>query len=213
VSNTVTVNVKLPATVSLLGLNQTYDGSAKPVTATTSPANLPVTFTYNGIPTAPSAPGTYAVLGTVVSSTYSGSATGTLVIVDSIIGWREAYFGDPANSGAGADAADFDGDMVSNLSEYIFGTDPTTADSGQLLTLGSSSGGLELSFTARAASGAGYAGLTRTYTLQTTTTLTVSNSWTPVAGFTAVVGAGQVVTCTQSFGGGAVFFRLRANVQ
>ncbi len=213
VSNTVTVNVKLPATVSLLGLNQSYDGSAKSVTATTSPANLPVTLTYNGLPTAPSAPGTYAVLGTVSSSTYLGSASGTLVIVDSIIGWREAYFADPANNGVGADAADFDGDTLSNFSEYIFGTDPTTADSGPLLSLGASVGGLELSFTARAASGVGYSGLTRTYAIESTSDLTQSNSWTPLAGFTAIVGAGQVVTSTQVGGGARVFYRLKVTVQ
>lgn len=212
-SNTVTVNVKLAATVSLLGLNQTYDGSAKAVTATTSPANLPLAFTYNGLATAPSAPGTYAVLATVSSSTYLGSAAGALVITDSIIGWREAYFGDPANSGDGADAVDFDGDALSNLTEYIFGTDPTTADSAPLLTLGASGGGLELSFTARAASGEGYSGLTRTYAIESTSDLTQSNSWTPLAGFSAIVGAGQAVTTTQAGVGQKTFFRLKVTLQ
>lgn len=71
---------KATATLTLNGLAQTYTGSPLPVTATTTPAGLQVSFTYNGSPQAPSAIGTYAVLATVTDNSYQGTAAGSLVI-------------------------------------------------------------------------------------------------------------------------------------
>jgi hypothetical protein len=68
------------ATVTLGRLSATYDGAAHPATATTSPASLAVSFTYDGSNSAPTAGGTYAVAGTITDANYAGSATGTLVI-------------------------------------------------------------------------------------------------------------------------------------
>jgi hypothetical protein len=68
------------ATVTLSNLTATYNGSPHPVTATTTPAGLPVSLTYSGNPTAPSAVGTYNVVGTINNPDYVGSATGTLTI-------------------------------------------------------------------------------------------------------------------------------------
>ena len=77
----VTINVtKAAATVSLGGLSQTYDGAAKAVLASTDPIGLTVSFSYDGSAIAPTAAGSYAVVGTVDDANYSGSATGTLVI-------------------------------------------------------------------------------------------------------------------------------------
>ena len=71
---------KKAATITLGGLATTYNGKAHSATAATNPASLPVTFTYNGSSTAPTNAGSYTVVATVNSSTYQGSATGTLVI-------------------------------------------------------------------------------------------------------------------------------------
>ncbi|WP_089241482.1 MBG domain-containing protein, partial [Belliella buryatensis] len=71
---------KATATVTLADLNQTFDGTAKPATATTDPADLTVSFTYDGSATAPTNAGSYAVVGTVEDDNYEGSASGTLVI-------------------------------------------------------------------------------------------------------------------------------------
>jgi rhamnogalacturonan endolyase len=57
-----------------------YDGSPEAATATTLPAGLSVTFTYNGSPLAPTLPGSYAVVATIDDPNYAGSASGTLVI-------------------------------------------------------------------------------------------------------------------------------------
>ncbi len=71
---------KATALITLGGLSQTYDGTAKSVTATTTPTGLTVTFTYDGSATAPTNAGSYAVVGTIVDTNYVGSANGTLVI-------------------------------------------------------------------------------------------------------------------------------------
>jgi hypothetical protein len=71
---------KIPASVALGGLSQLYDGTAKPATATTTPAGLTVNFTYDGSANAPTNAGSYTVVGTISDPTYQGSATGTLVI-------------------------------------------------------------------------------------------------------------------------------------
>ena len=68
------------ATVTLNGLSQTYDGTPRVVTATTSPAGLTVTITYDGSATAPTNAGSYAVVGTISDPNYTGSASGTLVV-------------------------------------------------------------------------------------------------------------------------------------
>ena len=68
------------ATITLGNLGATYDGTPKQVTATTNPPSLPVTFTYNGIATPPTAAGPYSVVGTINDPNYASSQTGTLVI-------------------------------------------------------------------------------------------------------------------------------------
>ncbi len=71
------------ATVTIGGLNQVYNGQAKPVAVTTDPAGLSVLVTYNGSNTVPSQVGTYSVVATVTATNYRGSATATEVISSS----------------------------------------------------------------------------------------------------------------------------------
>ncbi len=79
VSGTLTIS-KAPASVFLHGLSQTYDGSPKPVTATTVPEGRAVLLTYEGSAIAPTAPGSYAVTGTVNEVNWQGSTSGTLTV-------------------------------------------------------------------------------------------------------------------------------------
>src|SRR5205823_1014556 len=79
---------KKKATVTLSNLNQTYDGTAKSVTAMTldpdptpTPINLTVILTYsntNGPVTSPTNVGSYGVVATVADANYDGTASGTL---------------------------------------------------------------------------------------------------------------------------------------
>jgi len=78
-SFTLTVS-QTTATVTLSNLMQTYSGAPLSATATTVPTGLSVGLTYNSSSTAPTAAGSYAVVATVTSPGYTGTANGTLVI-------------------------------------------------------------------------------------------------------------------------------------
>jgi hypothetical protein len=78
-TKTFTVN-KIAATITLSNLSQTYDGTVKSVSVTTSPSGLSYSLTYNGSSSAPTAAGTYSLVATITNANYSGSTTGSLVI-------------------------------------------------------------------------------------------------------------------------------------
>ncbi|MBL7939758.1 MAG: S8 family serine peptidase [Flavobacteriales bacterium] len=67
-------------TITTNSCTQTYNGTARTVTVTTSPAGLATTVTYNGSTTAPVNAGSYAVVATVSNPNYTGSRTATMVI-------------------------------------------------------------------------------------------------------------------------------------
>jgi N-acetylneuraminic acid mutarotase len=69
------------ATITLTNLVQTYNGGPHPVGAVTIPPGLSVLFTYNGASSAPTNPGSYAVIGTIAdSNAFPVSVTNTLVV-------------------------------------------------------------------------------------------------------------------------------------
>src|SRR5215472_2785471 len=71
---------KPTASVTLGNLSATFDGTPKSVIATTNPAGIPVSITYNGSVTAPTNAGSYTVAATINSSNYQGSTNATLTI-------------------------------------------------------------------------------------------------------------------------------------
>ncbi|MBX3737952.1 MAG: immunoglobulin domain-containing protein [Candidatus Didemnitutus sp.] len=74
------VIAKASADVVLGDLNATYTGSAHAASATTTPAGLTVSLTYDGSAAAPVNAGSYAVAASVDDANYTGSASGTLTI-------------------------------------------------------------------------------------------------------------------------------------
>lgn len=82
-SGGITVNT---ATITLSSLSQTYTGTAHSATVITTPANLTVSVTYNGLTTAPTLAGSYLVVATINQTGYAESATGTLIIAQASTG-------------------------------------------------------------------------------------------------------------------------------
>ena len=73
--------VNTTITFSLFGLTQTYDGSAKTISATSAPvAGINYAVTYNGSATPPILAGTYAVTVIANQSGYTGNSSGTMYI-------------------------------------------------------------------------------------------------------------------------------------
>ncbi len=114
--------VIVPASVTLSGLVTTYDGTAKSATATTDPAGLAVSITYNGSLTSPTNAGSYAVVATVTTPGYSGSANGTLVVGSAYAAWILTFL-DPEDADS-LPTDDFDHDGWDNAGEYVLGTLP-----------------------------------------------------------------------------------------
>ena len=85
VSRTLFVN-KAIAVISISNLSQAYDGTAKSVTVATSPTGLTgISVTYNGSSSAPSAPGSYAVVASLDNAHYSAvPITGILTITPTL---------------------------------------------------------------------------------------------------------------------------------
>ncbi len=116
------------ATVLLQDLRQTYDGLAKPVSASTIPSGLAVDLSYDGSAAAPTNVGSYAVVGTINDPDYQGSSTNTLV-VESPAGyeeWKADWFTEAEQTNAAVSNPEvyYDSDRFSNWQEYIAGTDP-----------------------------------------------------------------------------------------
>ena len=89
-------------------LDQTFDGTPKIVTATTIPAGVSYSVTYDGLTTAPTNAGTYAVEAKITDSNYSGTATGTLKIKKAsapvtLGNLNQTYTGSPLSASATTD--------------------------------------------------------------------------------------------------------------
>jgi uncharacterized repeat protein (TIGR02543 family) len=102
VGGSVSVTVtKAAALITLNNLTQTYDGTAKRVSATTLPSGLTVTLTYNGQSAAPTNAGPYTVVATVNDANYAGGATNQLrvAIAGPAVAWGLGGSGQLGNGG------------------------------------------------------------------------------------------------------------------
>ncbi|MGB0133387.1 MBG domain-containing protein [Dokdonella sp.] len=69
------------ASLALSNLTQTFDGTPKAATVTSTPSGIATSVTYNGSATAPSAVGVYAVVATITDGNFTGpQASGVLQI-------------------------------------------------------------------------------------------------------------------------------------
>ncbi|MEK7949876.1 Ig-like domain-containing protein [Luteolibacter soli] len=144
--------------------------------------------------------------GSADSNTATVTVTGG---VDPFEEWRAGRFDTAqlANPQISGPTADPDGDGMTNQDEYLFGGGPLTREPSPL-TISSSGGNLSLVFTARQATGPGYSGKTRHYALDTRTNL-ATGTWTPITGFSDIIGNNQPVTYSSAAAPPHSFYTLR----
>lgn len=125
-------DLTLVATVTLGNLSATFDGTPKSATATTNPVGLSVAFTYDGSSTPPTNAGSYAVVGTITGSSFTGSGSGTLVIAKAN---QTINFTAPADQGFTFSAITLSATASSNLPvSFSVVSGPATVN-GNSLTL------------------------------------------------------------------------------
>lgn len=109
-------------------------------------------------------------------------------------------------AGLGTNANSFTANGQTAGEHYLAGTNPNDPNDGFRLLLTDSNGVKRVSFTTRAASGPGYEGLTRHYTLESKTALALP-TWVGVSGLINVPGTNQTVVHETAGSTGSAFFR------
>ena len=138
---------------------------------------------------------------------------GTIKAAETVADWRSTYFTpEEITAGLAADGADADGDGISNLDEYLLGTDPHAA-TPPILTMTLVGNNCTLSFLARSATGPGYGGLTRKYDLVASSDITTPNSWADMVGSTNIVGDDQTHSVTLPLAPPSKFYRLKVRLE
>lgn len=151
---------------------------------------------------------TYWVRASNLAGTADSNAA-TVTIATAFNLWQNDQFTleDLANPLISGPDADPDGDGLSNDQEYLFGLLPLTGNPSPSPATSLSGNQLSLTFIATLATGPGYAGLTRRYTLESSPALNGS-AWTPLPGYTDIPGNGQTVIYTVPATQPHAFYRL-----
>jgi hypothetical protein len=76
---------KAGASIALAGLDQLYNGAPRSVTAVTDPIGLSVDITYDGGTTAPTYPGSYAVVATINDADHEGAVSDEFEITTTVL--------------------------------------------------------------------------------------------------------------------------------
>lgn len=142
----------------------------------------------------------------VTSGAGNANLLWTLLVRDGIAdAWRQTYFGhaDPRADDLSRAQDDADGDGLSNLAEYVFGSVPTDAGNAFQLLITPAGSGVQLSFPSLTG---------RLYTLEINDALGAGGSWLPVGAFTDVAGDGSVKIYTDSLPPATRAYRLRGRI-
>ena len=121
--------------------------------------------------------------------------------------WEQTWLGGLGQNGS----QDFDGDGHSNLAEYLAGTNPANPNDNLRLVITAPAQRPQVTLLARAATGVGYEGRIRYYTLQSSTNLHAGD-WATVPNYTNLLGANQTITYLIPTNLVPIFFRARVTL-
>lgn len=225
-SNTASIAIRIPPAITTQPAPTTTINSGGSVTLTTAASGTSPTFQwYAGISGNTSTPVAGETLSTfnmpsltasrnywVRASNLAGSAdstTASITVLDTFSVWQNSTFtvGQLANPAISGPTADPDGDGIANQNEYIFGLLPLSSDVSPSPVTSLFSNQISLSFIAKAASGTGYVGLARRYSLESADALN-SVIWSAVLGYTEIIGSNQTVTYSTATNATRRFYRL-----
>jgi hypothetical protein len=224
-SNTAIVTVNQPAAIVTHPASVTINSGGTTTLSVTASGTGPLTYQwYQGTSPAGTNSSSFTTPALGITTTYwvkvtnvanpsganSNVATVTVNTIETFANWQSSQFtpiqlSNPLVSGPTADP---DGDGITNEKEYIFGLLPLTSSPSPSPSMIESPGQLTLRFTARAATGAGYAGKTRHYSIESSDSLG-TGSWSAIAGYQDIVATGQTVSCTSAATAPRKFYQLR----
>ena len=127
--------------------------------------------------------------GTEWTATLTGGTLPDLLPDD----WEALHLADLTDPTDRTDQGDPDGDGMSNIEEWIAGTDPRSEIGNLKFEIRGSNGQIELSFGTVPAAGVGYEGLSRHYALERRGSL-VDGQWFAVPGCEDIIAGGQTVS-------------------
>ncbi|MBN1670386.1 MAG: fibronectin type III domain-containing protein [Kiritimatiellae bacterium] len=122
--------------------------------------------------------------------------------------WAGVYLSDLSDPADRSESADPDADGLSNLAEYIAGTDPVGSEDTFRAGVKLVTGQVVVAFPTVPATGTGYEGLVRHYSLQHRLP-NHEAQWLPVTGYADLVGEGQLVRYRPETDGGPRLYRVR----
>jgi len=122
--------------------------------------------------------------------------------------WEQAFLSDQSDPSDRSDTADPDNDGLSNLAEWIAGTDPDDETGYLKLETRLQGGQLVVAFTSTVATGAGYTGLTRHYAIQQRTG-SFLGGWSDLPGYEDITATGADITYPNAGADPAAHYRLK----
>jgi len=122
--------------------------------------------------------------------------------------WEQTYLSDLSDPSDRSDTADPDNDGLSNIEEFIAGTDPGDETGNWKLETRLSGGQVVVSLPTIVATGPGYAGRTRQYAIEQCDG-TPNSHWLPVPGYEDIPATGGTVTYIVPATEDPVFHRAR----
>jgi len=135
------------AEIQLSGLTRSKDGAYAGPVVETVPAGLNVNLTYNGAADIPNQVGSYTVNAVVQDPNHEGATTASLTVTGpSFQDWIQHHLTNPESPELALMDGDADGDGLSNLIEYVLGSDPAASTLNPLNAVLSATGPTLLSF-------------------------------------------------------------------